>query len=119
MEVRTIKLEWETLDTIFEEIFQEILNKTIECLVDRDDYDYWGVKFVDYQMPIDEIEAVCSFAHATEKDRSDAYPVEDEETVRDFGMRISFKLLSKRLGYSWKKQYVDKDALYLIECTES
>lgn len=118
MEVRTIKFEWEALDAIFEEIFKNILNKTIECLVDCDDYDYWGVRFVDYEMPLDEIEKVYSYASANEKERGDAFPVEDENVCRDFGVKISVKLLSKHLGYTWKKQFADEDALYLIECAD-
>lgn len=116
MEVRTMKLEWDELNTLFETIFKEILGKTIECLVDCDSYDYWGVKFVDYEMPIGEIETVCSFVHANEKERKDAFPVEDESVARDFGVNIASKLLSNHLGFTWKKQFADEDALYLIEC---
>ena len=59
MEVRTIKLEWEELDSLFENIFKEVLGKTIQCHVDFDDQTYWGVRFKDYEMPVEEIESVC------------------------------------------------------------
>ena len=117
MEVKTIKLKWDELDKLFEVFFEQILGKTIKCAVDFDNYDYWGVRFVDYQMPINEIEAVCTFVHANEKERKDAFPAEDENVSRDFGEAITSKLLSKHLGYTWKKEFADEDALYLIECT--
>ena len=116
MEVKTIKLKWGELDTLFEVFFKQILGKTIKCNVDCDNYDYWGVRFVDYQMPIDEIEAVCTFVHANEKERKEALPFDDETVTRDLGMSISAKLLSMFLGYTWKKEFADEDALYLIEC---
>ncbi len=116
MEVRTTKLEWDELNTLFETIFKEILGKTIQCTVDFDSYDYWGVKFEDYGMPLNEIVAVCSFVHANEKECKDAFPMEDERVACDFGMSISTKLLSNHLGYTWEKEFADEDALYLIEC---
>ena len=116
MEVRTTKFEWKELDAIFEAIFKEILGKTIKCWADFDTYDYWGVRFVDYEMPLDEIETVCSYVQANEKERKDAFPMEDETITRDFGAGITSKLLSKYLGYTWKKEIADEDALYLIEC---
>lgn len=116
MKVNTIKLEWKALDTIFEAIFLKVLGKPIQCTVDFDSYDYWGVRFVDYEMSVDEIETVCSYVHANEKERKDAFPVEGASVSRDFGAGISSKLLSNHLGYTWKKQFADEDALYLIEC---
>lgn len=116
MEVRTTKLEWEELDTLFEAVFKEILGKTIKCAADFDSYDYWGVRFVDYEMSVDEIETVCSCVHANEKERKDAFPVEGARVSRDFGATIASKLLSRYLGYTWKKEFADEDALYLIEC---
>ena len=118
MEVRTIKLEWKTLDAIFGAIFKEILGKTIKCEADFDTYDYWGVRFVNYEMPLDEIETVCSSVQANEKEHKDAFPAEDENVSRDFGEAITSKLLSKHLGYTWKKEFADEDALYLIECAD-
>lgn len=116
MEVRTTKLEWAELDTLFEAIFKEILGKTIKCKADFDSYDYWGVRFVDYEMSVNEIETVCSCVHASEKERKDAFPVEGASVSRDFGAAITSKLLSRYLGYTWKKEFADEDALYLIEC---
>lgn len=116
MEVRTMKLEWVELSTLFETIFKEILGKTIQCTVDFDSYDYWGVKFVDYEMPLNEIVAVCALVHANEKECKEAFPVEGASVSRDFGAGIASKLLSKHLGCTWKKQFADEEALYLIEC---
>ena len=52
MDVRTIKLEWEELDSLFENFFKEVLGKTIKCHVDFDDQTYWGVRFKNYEMPV-------------------------------------------------------------------
>ena len=119
MDVRTIKLEWEELDSLFENFFKEVLGKTIKCHVDFDDQTYWGVRFKDYEMPVEEIEAVCYAVKANQAERKEAFPPDAGEThSRDFGLSIASKILSYRLGCTWKKIFADEDALYLIECSD-
>jgi hypothetical protein len=118
MEVRTIKMEWEELDKLFENFFKEVLGKTIKCHVDFDDQTYWGVRFKDYEMPIDEVETVCYAVKANQAERKEAFPPDEGEThSRDFGLSIASKILSYLLCCTWKKVFADEDALYLIECS--
>ena len=116
MEVKTIKLTWEELDTIFEGILKEILGKTIKCSANFDDYSYWAVQFEDYEMPVEEIELICNLVKANFEERREALPPDNEPFSRDFGMSISVKLLSLHLTYTWNKIFADEDALYLLEC---
>ena len=119
MEVRTIKMEWEELYELFENFFKEVLDTTIKCHVDFDDQTYWGVRFEDYEMPIDEVETVCYSVKANQAERVEAFPPEDGDGVsHDFGLSISEKILSYHLGCTWKKTFADEDALYLIECSD-
>ena len=119
MDVRTIKLEWEELDSLFENFFKEVLGKTIKCHVDFDDQTYWGVRFKDYEMPVEEIEAVCYAVKANQAERKEAFPPDAGEThSRDFGLSIASKIWSYHLGCTWKKIFADEDALYLIECSD-
>ena len=116
MEVRTIKLTWKELDCVFEEVLDKILGKSIKCSTDFDDYSYWAVRFVNYSMPVGEVEQVCQMINANEEERKEALPPEEESFSNDFGMSIADKLLSWHLGCAWKKIYADEDALYLIDC---
>lgn len=118
MEIKTLKFEWEELDSVFETIFHNILGKSIMCNADFDAYDFWGVMYVDYQMPLDEIEKVCAYVDANEEERAEAFPTEEDSTGRDIGPSIATKLLSNFLGCTWKKIFADEDALYLLECTD-
>ena len=118
MEVRTIKLTWEELNGVFEEVLGKILGKSIKCSSDFDDYSYWGVRFMDYSMPIGEVEQVCQMVNANEEERKEALPPEEEAFSNDFGMSIADKLLSWHLGCTWKKLFADEDALYLLECED-
>ena len=119
MDVRTIKLEWEELDSLFENFFKEVLGKTIKCHVDFDDQTYWGVRFKDYEMPVEKIEAVCYAVKANQAERKEAFPPDEGEThSRDFGLSIASKILSYHLGCTWQKIFADEDALYLIECSD-
>jgi hypothetical protein len=119
MEVRTIKMEWDELDSLFENFFKEVLDKTIKCHVDFDDQTYWGVRFKDYEMPVDEVETVCYAVKANQAERKEAFPPDEGEThSRDFGLSIATKILSYHLGCTWQKIFADEDALYLIECTD-
>lgn len=118
MEVRTIKMDWDEMDALFENFFKEVLGKTIKCHVDFDDYSYWGVRFEGYEMPVSEVEAVCYAVKANQEERTEAFPPDDGDTTsRDFGLSIAAKILSYRLGCTWKKIFADEDALYLLECT--
>ena len=117
MEVKTLKFEWKELDTIFEAILNKILNKKIVCSLSADQYDYWAVSFVNYRMPIDEIQKVCDYVKATQDNIEEAFPFEGEDTSRDLGMGVSEKLLSQYLNTTWKKTYADDEVLYLIECS--
>lgn len=119
MEIRSIKMEWEELDSLFEKFFKEILDKTIKCHVDFDDQTYWGVRFKDYEMPVEEIEEICYAVKANQSERKEAFPADEGEThIRDFGLSIASKILSYHLGCTWKKIFADEDALYLIECSD-
>ena len=119
MDVRTIKLEWEELDSLFENFFKEVLGKTIKCHVDFDDQTYWGVRFMDYEMPVEEVEAICYAVKANQAERKEAFPPDEGEThSRDFGLSIASKILSYHLSCTWKKIFADEDALYLIECSD-
>ena len=92
MEVRTIKMEWDELDSLFENFFKEVLGKTIKCHVDFDDQTYWGVRFKDYEMTVDEVESVCYAVKANQEERKEAFPPEDGDGVsHDFGLSISEK----------------------------
>lgn len=119
MEVRTIKMDWDELDALFENFFKVTLGKEITCHVDFDDYSYWGVRFEDYEMPVDEIEKVCYAVMANQEERKEAFPPDEGETTsRDFGLSIATKILSHQLKCAWKKIFADEDALYLLECSD-
>lgn len=118
MEIKTMKLTWEELDSIFETIFENILCKSVKCKADFDDHSYWGVRFMDYQMPIVEVEQICQLVKANDDERKEAFPPDNEAYSNDFGMSIADKLLSWHLGCTWKKLFADEDALYLLECAD-
>ena len=119
MEIRSIKMEWEELDSLFENFFKDLLGKTIKCHVDFDDQTYWGVRFVDYEMPVAEIEEICHAVKANQEERKEAFPPEDGDAFsHDFGLSISAKILSHHLGCTWQKIFADEDALYLLECND-
>ena len=119
MEVRTIKMEWDELNLLFENFFKEVLGKTIKCDADFDDQTYWAVRFKDYEMPVSEVETVCYAVKANQEERKEAFPPEDGDGIsRDFGLSICEKILSQYLGCTWKKIYAEEDALYLLECSD-
>jgi hypothetical protein len=119
MEVKTIKLSWEKLDSLFENFFKDVLGKSIKCRVDFDDQTYWGVRFEGYEMPMSEVETVCYAVKANQEERVEAFPPDEGETTsKDFGLSIATKILSYCLGCKWKKIFADEDALYLLECED-
>ena len=115
----TIELTWNTVIEKLEGILRKILDKNIECKVTQDDTDFWGVGFLNYRMSIPEVEKICVYVNATEEERKDAYPSENETSVADLGVDIANKLLSMSLGISFTKFLVETDCLLLINCEKN
>ena len=78
-------------------------------------YDEAQSLIVELSAELDELNDLEELS-ADEEERKEALPFDGETVTRDLGVSISAKLLSMFLGYTWKKEFADEDALYLIEC---
>lgn len=115
-EVQTIKFTWTEINRLFEKMFKQILGKTIKCDAVVDDHENWGIRFVDYQMPIEEIKTVCAYVKPNSKERKEAMPYDEVDCVNDFGYDMVMKMLKVHLGVKWKTVLATDKGLYLIEC---
>lgn len=97
-----------------------ILDKEIECIARQDDYDYWGIRFLDYEMPIAELEFLLTVIEANAQLREESIPLPQygEETVVSIGMDMARELLGRFMNCKWLYEYLDTEFLYLLEITE-
>lgn len=114
-EVRTIKLSWQEIDTIFTEMVCEILGIQVSCKAVPKEEGLWWIAFQDYRMPLPELCGLVQTLHPTVEDWEDALPDEGESDVGSIGTFIAEKLLGHHLGLMWEHSLVTEDELLLVD----
>lgn len=118
-EVRTIKLPWHEIDTIFTEMACEILGVRVSCKAVPKEEGLWWIAFQNYRMPLPELCRLVQTLHPTVEDWEDALPDEGEPDVGSIGMFIAEKLLGKHLGLVWEHSLMTEDGLLLVDVKDS
>ena len=116
-EISARKITWSEVGSAIKSELKKILGKDIECMAQKEDYDYWGIRFSGYKMPIEELKLLLDILNADEEMRDEAIPLpEDNETaVKSIGMLIARVLLSRVIQCKWKTELPDTDVLWLLE----
>lgn len=109
-----IKMPWESVANAVKIQLQNALGKEISCRAARDDYDFWGVRFDDYDMSIAELEKVCSFVGATEEDRAETIPSDGATSVKSIGGGVANKIVLSLYGMPAAYFLVNEDSLIFI-----
>lgn len=111
------KIEWAEVGAAIKSELKNLLGKDIDCVAGREDYDYWGVRLVGYEMPITEVELLLNMLEADEEMRDESIPLpEDNETaVKSLGMQICRALLSRQIQCGWEKELLDGQSISLLE----
>lgn len=113
----TIKLTWEEIDEIIRNALYLILLKKIECESSNDDIDYWGVTLTSYSLTIDELKKIYDFFDATDKEREEAFALDEGPVLNALGMRIASKMIRRKLLCKWEQELATDEGLWLIGCT--
>ena len=114
------KIEWAEVGSAIKSELKNLLGKDIECVASREDYDYWGVRLVGYEMPVSEVELLLNMLEADEEMRDESIPLpEDNETaVKSLGMQMCRALLRKAMHCGWALELPEKEKLWLLDMTE-
>ena len=63
-EISARKITWSEVGSTIKGELKKLLGKDIECLAQKADYDYWAIRFSDYEMPIEELDLSARTANA-------------------------------------------------------
>lgn len=116
-EISARKIGWTEVGAAINSELKNLLGKDIECKAGQDDFDYWAVRFVDYEMPISEMELLLNILEADEEMRDESIPLpEDKENVvRSIGMQMSRALLARYMKCGWTQELINDKSISLLE----
>lgn len=118
-EVRTTKLSWHEVDTIFSEMVCEILGTQVPYKAIPKEEGLWWIEFEGYRIPLPELRWLVQTLHPTAEDWEDALPDEGESDVGSLGMFIAEKLLGHHLGLVWEHGLATENGLLLVDVKDS
>lgn len=109
-----LKMPWESVAKVVTIQLHKVLGKEISCHAARDDYDFWGVRFDDYDMSVAELEKVCDFVNATEEERAEVLPSEGEALVKSIGGDVANKIVASFYDSLVAYFLVNEDSLIVL-----
>ena len=116
-EVKARKIGWLEVSVAIKSELKQLLGKDIDCVAKPDDYDYWAVRFVGYEMPIAEVELLLNILEADEEMRDDSIPLTKDKSVvvSSIGMYLSRALLRKIVQCEWEVELPEAETLWLLD----
>jgi len=119
-EVRARKIGWFEVGSAIKSELMKLLGKDIECVASREDYDYWGVRLIGYEMPVTEVELLLNMLEADEEMRDESIPLPEDKqmAVRSIGMQMCRALLRKAMHCGWTLELPEKGNLWLLDISE-
>ena len=79
------KIGWLEVGTAIKSELKNLLGKDIDCVASREDYDYWGVRLVGYEMTITEVELLLNMLEADEEMRDESIPLPEDKQAAVIG----------------------------------
>lgn len=119
-DIRAKKIGWLEVGSAIKSELKNLLGKDIKCVASQEDYDYWGVRFVGYEMSVTEVELLLNMLEADAEMRDESIPLpEDKQTaVRSIGMQMCRALLQKAMHCGWTLELPEKENLWLLDISE-
>ena len=117
-ELKSYSIPWSEVCAVISEQIKDAIGKNIVCKETIDEISFWGIKFENCRVSVNDIKKICNHFGATQAELLDALPYDGEESVDSFGGSFVNKILSRGLsGMQWDLFYADRDRLILIGCT--
>jgi len=112
--VAALRLSWEDVGKLAEQILQNFLKIKISCRAGLSDWEYWDIQFTDRKLLPEELERIFEVFYITDEDRSETICYNGNNPINSIGMRLSEKLLKAALNGDWKETYCSK-SLWLLD----
>ena len=113
------KLSWDEVCRIVSDEIEKILGIRVSCKASVVEMDFWALEFNDCRISLPNLCQLLQVAQAAPEDWEEALMVErGTSSVRDIGMFLTQKLLSRHLKFAWEHALAIGDSLWLIGVTE-
>ena len=114
-----LKLSWDEVCRIVSDEIEKIIGIRVSCKASVLEMDFWALEFNDCRISLPNLCQLLQAAQAEPEDWEEALTVEREtSSVRDIGMLLSQKLISRHLNLAWEYALAIDDSLWLIGVTE-
>lgn len=118
-EKHALKLSWDEVCRIVSDEIEKILGIRVSCKASVVEMDFWALEFNDCRISLPNLCQLLQAAQAVPEDWEEALTVEREtSSVRDIGMLLAQKLISRHLKLIWEHALAIDDSLWLIGVTE-
>ena len=118
-EKHALKLSWDEVCRIVSDEIEKIIGIRVSCKASVLEMDFWALEFNDCRISLPNLCQLLQAAQAAPEDWEEALTVEREtSSVRDIGMFLTQKLLSRHLKLAWEHALAIGDSLWLIGVTE-
>ena len=118
-EKQAVKLSWDEVCRIVSDEIEEIIGIRVSCKASVVEMDFWALEFNDCRISLPNLCQLLQAAQAAPEDWEEALTVEREtSSVRDIGMLLTQKLISRHLKLAWEHALSVDDSLWLIGVTE-
>jgi len=118
-EKHALKLSWDEVCRIVSDEIEEIIGIRVSCKASVVEMDFWAMEFNDCRISLPNLCQLLQAAQAAPEDWEEALTVEREtSSVRDIGMLLTQKLISRHLKLTWEHALAIDDNLWLIGVTE-
>lgn len=118
-EKHALKLSWDEVCRIVSDEIEKILGIRVSCKASVVEMDFWALEFNDCRISFPNLCQLLQAAQAVPEDWEEALTVEREtSSVRDIGMLLAQKLISRHLKLTWEHALAIDDSLWLIGVTE-
>ena len=118
-EKHALKLSWDEVCRIVSDEIEKIIGIRVSCKASVLEMDFWALEFNDCRISLPNLCQLLQAAQAGPEDWEDALMVErGTSSVRDIGMFLTQKLISRHLKLAWEHALAIGDSLWLIGVTE-
>lgn len=117
-----VKMSWDMAAEMARQELTKILEREIKkCTAKLYERTYWNVQFSHDRITLEELDKVLDALHATEEQREDSIPPEEDHqtSVDGLGMDASELLIYRFMGYQAERTAIFENEIWLLGVKET
>lgn len=109
-----LQFSWAEVSMAISDEIAKVLSRKLNCNATWDDSEYWGVKFVDSQISVSELNMLFASVDASLEVQKENLYEECEIPISSIGMQLGDLLLQRTFGCTWENSLIEEHTLTLI-----